>query len=91
VNWLVCLQDFDFKMLHVKGNTNGHANALSRPEEETKIEPKTVTMLLKRLFTCLVTDSGHEVNDEEKERRTRLCHDSPTARHYRYKRTMDLI
>jgi hypothetical protein len=62
VNWTTKLQDFDFVIKHVGGNTNRRADTLSRPENIEKVTAKVDTVLLDCFFIrCL----SHREEEEE--------------------------
>jgi hypothetical protein len=88
------LQDFNFVIYHVGGDTNSWADALSRPEGVDKVSPKVDTVLPDQFFVrCL---SGCMDNDEEEAQKTKgskieQYHDTPTAGHPDVKRTLDLL
>jgi hypothetical protein len=63
VNWMTKLQDFDFIIKHIRGETNGRADALSRPEGVDKVPPK-VGMLLPERFFVRCSSQRDNLEDE---------------------------
>jgi hypothetical protein len=93
VNWTTKLQDFDFMIHHVSGESNGRADALSRPEGAEKISAKIGTVLPDWLFAHFLSSSDEEGDDEEANHAQDItnCHNSPTAGHPGVKRTLNLL
>jgi hypothetical protein len=95
VNWTTKLQDFDFVICHVSGESNRGVDMLSRPEGTEKVSAKVGTVLLDCFFAQFL--SGREepegVADQAQERGKEIVsyHNSPMAGHPRVKCTLDLL
>jgi hypothetical protein len=83
VNWMTKLQDYDFVIKHIGGDTNGCADALSRLEGVEKAPAKVAIVLPDWLFSQYLSRAEEkELGGLDCSREIFNCHDSPTAGHF---------
>jgi hypothetical protein len=95
VNWTTKLQDFDFIIRHISGESNRRVDALSRLEDAEKVSAKVGMVLPDQLFVHnLSGKKGTDDNDTERQewgRDIASFHDLLTVGHPGIKCTLDLL